>query len=206
MMKWLKEQNRLTREFIRGDFASTLWMAGVAFGVLMVLGLVLGLFMEELVEFFVGMFSGNIANSGIMDENGTIHMLPLLFNNLRASVLTICYGLIPFLFLPALSLGINSLLVGFFAAYYLTNGMSMLYFFAAIIPHGIVEFPALVVSIALGLYLCRIINDYARHSTKGAVKAAVVNILRVFCLRTTPMFILASVIESFVTPWILTLI
>ena len=55
----------------------------------------------------------------------------------------------------------------------------MLYFFAAIIPHGIFEFPALIISIALGLHLCRVINDYVRHNTKGAVKDCLHGILRV---------------------------
>ena len=110
------------------------------------------------------------------------------------------------MFLPALSLGINALLVGFFAAFYLKNGMSMLYFCAAIIPHGIFEIPALVISIGLGLYLCRTINDFARHNTKGAVTAAVQDILRVLCLRAVPLFVIASVIECYITPWIVSFI
>ena len=40
MMKWLKEQNRLTKEFVRGDFSSQLWMTGVSFAVLLVVGFV----------------------------------------------------------------------------------------------------------------------------------------------------------------------
>jgi stage II sporulation protein M len=206
MMKWLKEQNRLTREFVRGDFSSQLWMSGVAFAVLLVLGVVLGIVLEDFASTFTNFFAANLTDAGIMDENGKIQLLPLLANNIRASIATIAYGLIPFLYLPALSLGINSLLIGFFAAIYLTNGMSMLYFFAAIIPHGIIEIPALIFSIALGLYLCRTISDYARQNTKGMVKTAALNILRVFCLRTAPLFVFASIIESYVTPWILSLI
>lgn len=206
MMKWLKEQNRLAKEFVYGDLSSQLWMAGVSFTVLLVLGFVLGIVLKDFAASFVGFFSDNLAASGIMDEDGTIRILPLLANNIRASIATIAYGLIPFLYLPALSLGINSLLIGFFAAFYLNNGMSMLYFFAAIIPHGILEIPALIFSIALGLYLCRTINDFARHNTRGVVKTAALNILRVFCLRTAPLFVFASIIESYVTPWILSLI
>ena len=167
MMSWLKEQNRRTREFVRGPFSSQLWMASAAFVVLLVLGFVMGLLLKDFATSFVGFFTTTLASSGIVEEDGTIHLLPLLVNNIRAAVFTIAYGFIPFVFLPALSLGINALLIGFFAAFYLNNGMSMLYFFAAIVPHGIFEIPALVISIALGLYLCRIINDYVRHNTKG---------------------------------------
>ena len=205
-MKWLKEQNRRTREFMREEFSSSLWMAGAAFAILLILGVVLGLLFSDMAENFVRFFSSNLANNGVVDENGTIRLLPLLYNNLRAAVMTIVYGFFPFIYLPALSLGINSMLIGFFAAVYLHNGMDMLYFLAAIVPHGILEIPALVISIALGLYLCRVVNDYARHSTKGSVKTALGHILRVYCLRAAPLFIVASLIECYITPWIVTLI
>lgn len=206
MMSWLKEQNRRTREFVRGPFSSQLWMASAAFVVLLVLGFVMGLLLKDFATSFVGFFTTTLASSGIVEEDGTIHLLPLLVNNIRAAVFTIAYGFIPFVFLPALSLGINALLIGFFAAFYLNNGMSMLYFFAAIVPHGIFEIPALVISIALGLYLCRVINDYARHSTKGTVKTALGSILRVYCLRAAPLFLVAALIECYITPRIITFI
>lgn len=205
-MNRLKEQNRRTHEFMRGEFSASLWMAGAAFAVLLVLGIVLGCIFPDMAENFVLFFSSNLASNGVVDESGNIRLLPLLYNNLRAAVMTIAYGFIPFIFLPALSLGINSMLIGFFAAFYLNNGMDMLYFLAAIVPHGILEIPALVISVALGLYLCRVINDYARHSTKGSVKAALGSILRVYCLRAAPLFIAASLIECYITPWIVTLI
>lgn len=205
-MSWLKVQNGRTKAFITGDFSSQLWMTSVAFAVLLVVGVVLGCIFPDMAEQFVALFTGNLTGSGIVDEDGTIRLLPLLANNIRAAVATIAYGLFPFLFLPALSLGINSLLIGFFAAFYLKNGMSMLYFCAAIIPHGIFEIPALVISIALGLYLCRTINDFARHNTKGAVTTAAQDILRVLCLRAIPLFVIASVIESYITPWIVSFI
>ena len=205
-MSWLKVQNGRTKAFITGDFSSQLWMTSVAFAVLLGLGVVLGYIFPDMAEQFVTLFTGNLTGSGIVDEDGTIRLLPLLANNIRAAVATIAYGLFPFLFLPALSLGINSLLIGFFAAFYLKNGMSMLYFCAAIIPHGIFEIPALIISIALGLYLCRTINDFARHNTKGAVTTAAQDILRVLCLRAIPLFVIASVIECYITPWIVSFI
>ena len=205
-MKWLKEQNRRTQEFIRGEFSSQLWMTGVAFAVLLVLGFVLGWLFRDMAENFVALFTSALTGNGIIDEDGSIRLLPLLANNVRAAVTTVAYGLIPFLFLPALSLGINSMLIGFFAVFYLNNGMDMLYFFAAIIPHGIFELPALVIAIALGLYLCRTVNDFVRHNAKGIVMAALQDAMRVLCLRAIPLFMIASVIECYITPWIAGLI
>lgn len=205
-MNWLKEQNRRTSQLVRGDFSSQLWMTAVAFAALVVLGFILGFVLEDFAAQFVSYFTNSIADSGVMDEDGTIHLLPLLYNNLRAAAFTILYGFIPFIFLPALSLGINALLIGAFAAYYLANGMSMLYFFAGIIPHGIFEFPALIISIALGLYLCQAVNDYTRHNTKGSVKACLIGIARVYCLRALPLFTVASLIECYITPLIVSFI
>lgn len=206
MMDWIKEQNRLTKEFVRGDFSSQLWMSSVAFGALIVLGFVLGMILPDFANTFVGFFSQQMADSNVVADDGTINLLALLYNNVRAAIFTIAYGFIPMLYLPALSLGINSSLLGFFAAFYLSNDQSMLFFFAAIIPHGIFEIPALVLAIALGLYLCRMITDYTRHNTKGMVMSAVKNILRVFLLRVLPLLIIASIVESFVTPWIISFI
>ena len=205
-MKWLKLQNRRTKDFVTGAFSSQLWMTAAAFAVLLVLGVVLGCIFPDMAQQCVGFFTANLSNSGIVDENGTIRLLPLLANNIRAAISTIAYGFLPFLFLPALALGINSLLIGFFAAFYWNNGMDMLYFCAAIIPHGIFEIPALVISIALGLYLCGIINDYVRHNTKGIVQSALLDSLRVLCLRAIPLFVIASVIECYITPRIVNLI
>lgn len=205
MIARIKEANRLTREFIRSEFHDQLWMSGAAFAVLLVAGFAIGMIMTDLADNFIMFFSQNIANSGIMDNDGKIHLLPLLGSNLRAAILTISYGVIPFIYLPALSLGVNSLLLGFFAAYYVRNGMSMLFYLAAIIPHGIFELPALVLSIALGLYLCKAVSNYAQNNVKGTVSTAVMNIMRVFLLRAAPLFILASILESYVTPWVITL-
>ena len=50
-----------------------------------------------------------------MDTTGRVDVLALFGNNVRATVFSIAYGFIPFIYLPALSIGINSLLLGLFA-------------------------------------------------------------------------------------------
>lgn len=200
----LKDRCRLTHAFICDEFSSQLWMSAIAFPVLMIAGFALGYFNKDLAETMVLTFSQQLADKGVIDNDGSIQLIQLLLNNLQAAIFTVCYGLIPFLYLPALSLGINGMLMGFFAAFYVNNGMSMLFFAAAIIPHGIFEIPALIYSLAMGLYLCRTITDYVRNNTKGIVKEAAGNLLWVFLLRAVPLFTIASLVETFVTPWIVT--
>ena len=43
-----------------------------------------------------------------MDTTGRVDVLALFGNNVRATVFSIAYGFIPFIYLPALSIGINS--------------------------------------------------------------------------------------------------
>ncbi len=68
-----------------------------------------------------------------MDTTGRVDVLALFGNNVRATVFSIAYGFIPFIYLPALSIGINSLLLGF-AGVYVNNGISLLAYFAGIVP------------------------------------------------------------------------
>ena len=69
-----------------------------------------------------------------MDTTGRVDVLALFGNNVRATVFSIAYGFIPFIYLPALSIGINSLLLGLFAGVYVNNGISLLAYFAGIVP------------------------------------------------------------------------
>lgn len=204
-MNWLKEQNRKTREFIRGDFGDVLWMCAVAFGVLILAGFVLGMLNEGLTTGMIQRFSAQIEDMDIVRDDGSIRALGLLKNNLTATFFTVAYGFIPFLFLPVIALGVNSLILGVFAANYVRNGISLLLYVSALIPHGIFEIPAIVIAIALGMHLCRQITYYVRKNPKDFMVPLLKNILRVMLLRVAPLLVVASVIEAYVTPWIVSL-
>lgn len=55
-------------------------------------------------------FNESVENSGIVQEDGSFSAVALFLNNLQAMALSVLYGFIPFLFLPALSLGVNSII------------------------------------------------------------------------------------------------
>ena len=148
----------------------------------------------------IGYFMDMIDSSAVMDDAGNFSAVGLFFNNLRAMFMTVLYGFIPFLFLPALSLGINAVILGVMAAYYSNEGISLLAFFAGILPHGVFELPALILSLAAGLFLCQSINAYIRHNEKGVMKPLLLNILRVVVLLVLPLLVIAAVMETYVTP------
>ena len=108
------------------DFRHSLLITGGAFAALIVLAFAVGLIFPAVPAQVLTLFSQQMADAGVVSESGSISVPALLWNNLRAMVLSVLYGFIPFIYLPALSLGVNALLLGLFAAYFLNNGISML--------------------------------------------------------------------------------
>ena len=200
-MSWLREQAALLGKFLCGDFRRTLgWCAlGMALGVL--LGVVLGLSFPERAYQVLNAFMEQAEESGVVDTEGELSVFALLMNNWRAMLLSAAYGFIPFLFLPVLSLLVNGALLGVMASYYMSHGMSMLLFLAGILPHGVFELPALVLSIACGACLCRNMCRLAVSSPRRVPMVELLgDLLRVLLLLVAPMVVAAAFIECYVTP------
>ncbi len=142
-------------------------------------------------------FDNALSDSGIVQEDGSFSALALFGNNLRAMVFSVLYGFIPFLYLPALSLGVNAMLIGVLTS--LMQGRWLL-LAAGLIPHGVFEIPALFLSLAAGLCLCKNINTYIRRNEKGVMRPLLLNILRVMLLLLVPLLAFAAVMEAYVTP------
>ena len=169
------------------------------------LGFAVSLLLPDLVDQLFLQFAQQMADLGIMDTTGRVDVLALFGNNVRATVFSIAYGFIPFIYLPALSIGINSLLLGLFAGVYVNNGISLLAYFAGILPHGIFELPALILALSSGIYLCRKVTDYVRHNEKGVIGPLMKDLLRLFVMHIIPLLVAAAVIEAYVTPQLLKL-
>lgn len=123
----IASQFRQLRDFFRSqDFRHSLLITGGAFAALIVLAFAAGLIFPAVPAQVLTLFSQQMADAGVVSESGSISVPALFWNNLRAMVLSVLYGFIPFIYLPALSLGVNALLLGLFAAYFLNNGISML--------------------------------------------------------------------------------
>lgn len=202
----IASQLRRLREFFRSeDYRHALSVTGGAFAALILLSFLLGLIFSELPAQVMDLFSQQIADAGVVDETGGFHVPALFWNNLRAMVMSVLYGFIPFLYLPALSLGVNALLLGLFAAYFVNSGISLLAYLAGILPHGIFELPALVISLACGIYLCTCINRYVRKNTRNMMIPALKNIARTLLLTVLPLLAVAAVVEAYVTPVVMQL-
>lgn len=191
------------RAFLQGEYSRFLFMTAAAFAVIVVLAYFVGLALPEQCDNVVGFFSAAVEDSGLMDEAGQFSAIGLFFNNLRAMVLGAAYGFIPFVYFPAFSLGVNGILLGMMAAYYTHRGYSLLLYLAGILPHGIFELPALVLSLACGLYLCHSITQYVRKNEKGVMKPLLLDMARLFLLVLVPLLLIAAFVEAYITPVIL---
>ncbi len=193
----MKKQFRAIGDFWRAEYGRYVGMTAAAFLVLLVLAYIAGRLFPDIPVSVISAFNEDIAGSGIVQEDGSFNVLALFTNNLRAMVLGVLYGFIPFLYLPALALGVNAAILGMLAS--LIDGQWLL-LAAGILPHGIFELPALFLSLAAGLCLCKNINVYIRKNEKGFMKPLLLNILRVVVLLVLPLLVIAAVMETYVTP------
>ena len=198
----MKKQLRALGGFWREEYGRWVGMTAVAFLVLVVLSYIAGRLFPEIPAAILTYFNEVVADSGIVRDDGSFSALALFGNNLRAMVLSTLYGFIPFLYLPALSMGVNAILLGMVASS--VNGQWLL-LAAGILPHGIFELPALCLSLAAGLCLCQNINRYIRKNEKGIMKPLLLNILRVTGLVVIPLLVVAAIMESYVTPAVMQL-
>ena len=204
-MNFIKGEYKHIRTFCREGFGSTLKMTAIAFVALLIIGFVGGLVFPDMAVGFVERFTAQVQQSGIIQSDGTVHAGALFASNLRASFYTLVYGLLPFIYLPALALGLNSMLLGAIAAYYTQEGLSLVYFLVGVLPHGIFELPALVVSVALGLQLCQKITYSLRHKVKGIIVPTINDATRTLLFVCLPLLLIASLVEAYITPLLLKL-
>lgn len=177
----------------------------IAFLFLCAAGFAAGLLVPDWTARVAAQVQSSAASSGVMDGQGRPAVLALFLHNLETAAVSILFGLLPALHLPALFLGVNALVLGFSGAYYVQNGLSLLAYLAGILPHGLFEIPALCLAFASGLYLCTTMTSAWTGRSKGSVSAAVRQILLVYLLLVVPLTAAAAVVECYLTPLLLRL-
>lgn len=200
-MNWLQEQFVLLRKFLRTDFRKTVLWCAAGMAAAGLLGAGLSLLQPDAAMAALQNFMEQAAQSGVIDGEGQMSVFALLMNNWRAMLISALYGLIPFLFLPLVSLLTNGVLIGVMFGIYQANGMSLAALLAGLIPHGVFELPALIFSIACGVRLCRnmcllVINN----PQKAPFMALAEDLLRVLVLVIAPLTMAAAFVECYVTP------
>ncbi|MDD1673948.1 MAG: stage II sporulation protein M [Methanomicrobiales archaeon] len=129
---------------------------------------------------------------------------PMLFakiflNNLEACVLLFLGGA-SLGFVTLLIISLNGMVIGGVVA--LVGGeRGPLFMAAAILPHGIFEIPAFIISGALGISLAHAL--WAEFKGNGDVAAEGESLGRTFLRIVLPLVLLAAAIEVFITPYVI---
>jgi stage II sporulation protein M len=186
----------MKREFIRYFSASLLIFAG---------GCLAGYFLtmadpafgDALLKIFQDMITDEI-----MYDDPPLLALQLFLNNLEACVLLFLGGA-TFGLLTMFVLSFNGIVIGGILGVVRekTDDFVML---AAIVPHGIFELPAVLVSATLGLMLSRAVM--LEFAGQGDAAAQALRLGRLFVRYVVPFIAIAACIEAFITPAVLQMV
>lgn len=138
----------------------------------------------------------------ILDDNQIILSFNLFLNNLEASIILFLGGA-TFGVLTLIVLSTNGIVIGMVIEV-LREQQGLLYILAGVIPHGIFEIPAFVISGGLGLLLAEELLREARGKGDAAEKAKDYSI--VFLKAVIPLLAIAAFVEGFITPEIINLV
>ena len=187
----------LSRDLIKREFLNT----AAAFSVLVLLGFAAGMLFPDMAQQTLQNFAAQVEQLGLTDDVPQSQMMAtLFFNNITASLLSMLYGLIPFLPLSALALGTNALMLGAFAAIYQQQGIGLGVYVLGVLPHGIFELSA------LGLLICRTGTERILKKSDTPFFRRVLDCIRVFLTFSVPLLLVAALIETYVTPALLNLV
>ena len=130
--------------------------------------------------------------------------LGLFKNNITASMISLVIGVVPFLFLSLMPLALNGWVLGLVCAIAGDSMNVFLVFFVSILPHGIFEIPAFLISASLGIFLCfDITARILRIAIKQRFGVLLLHLARVAVLIVLPLIFSAAFIVAFITPFLI---
>jgi stage II sporulation protein M len=173
-------------------FTCILFAASVAVGVALTIGdpsvgtQLLDLFREAIPREVIG-------------SSGPVLAATLFFNNMQACLVMFLGGA-SFGILTALVIVSNGVLIGSIVEI-VRQQEGALYIAAALLPHGIFEIPAFVMSGTLGFLLAR--SLWNEWSVQGDAAADASWMGRTFLQFVVPLLLLAAFTEAFITPGVI---
>lgn len=146
--------------------------------------------------------------NSIMDEDGSLSLIGLLRNNIFACAICVGMGLVPFLFLPVWAIISNAMIIGALLGLGASTGamspMKAIVF--GLLPHGVFELTGFFLSMAMGIYLCRILTlKVLRKAADEKMLPLLNHIAKTFVLVVIPLLLAAALIEYGVTPHLMKL-
>lgn len=175
--------------------------SAIAFAVLMVLAFTACRISPTLLNWVMDLLTGTLSSGGSDQQvQGLTAVLALLAVNIQSCSVSMLYGMIPFLYLPALALGLNSMLLGVMTAWYVTLGYSPLAALAILLPQFLLEVPALILSFGAGLFVCGQVSRRIRGDETARPAMACLMVLSRTLILLLPFLALSAAAEALLTP------
>jgi uncharacterized membrane protein SpoIIM required for sporulation len=153
----------------------------------------------------VGLVKDARQSAGLAQSHQQLSALFIFGNNVRATVLIFLGGLFSFSVLGLLVYLVNIGLIGGVLGVFKLLGYSPLLLFAAgLLPHGIFEIPALILSSAIVLrFGAVLVTPQIGKSMGQVVLELLADWAKIYVGLVLPLLMMAALIESYVTPQIL---
>lgn len=205
-----RPMNRLSRAYrMAGDYVFDdlkYIIIGFSAGFVLVI-LAATLFYQNNFTAAIDMYQTFVKSTGdAVSDSGDILFSGILLNNIKATLIMTVLGFVPFLFLTAISFFSNALILGAMNAIIISQNISltgMIVF--GILPHGIFEIPAIIISMSMGFMICLSLTKRICEPSRN--RGTVVPVLKktglAYVLIVIPLLIIAAVIESNLTPLLL---
>lgn len=132
----------------------------------------------------------------ILNLSPPLIMLAIFLNNLIASIVAMLLG-VGFGIVPAIISILNGFMIGI-VAYYAIEVEGVAFLVAAILPHGIIELPTVLICISVGFRLGHLLllALMGRKVDLGGEMRSALSLLKWVVL----LLLLAAMIETFITP------
>jgi uncharacterized membrane protein SpoIIM required for sporulation len=143
----------------------------------------------------------------LMAVQALLNQLPLFIfaHNLRAIGLTVLVGTLTFGVASVLTFMLPWIMIAYTAAQFAFIGESpLLFILAAVVPHAIVELPAMLIVIGAALrWQVVFISPPQNRSVSENWLEAAADFMRIMLGLGIPLFLMAALLEAFVTPQVL---
>ncbi len=125
----------------------------------------------------------------------------IFFHNLRTLTLSSLLSLITLGVMPSLVAIFNLGLVGFLGGEIAIMGHKPVLFLAFILPHGIFEIPAALLTVAAALRIGAVpVSPKIKGQVKDALLLAIVDWIKIMVFVTIPLLLVAAFVEANITP------
>ena len=163
-----------------------IWFAVVVFLLFSIIGFVFPVFFVDEIMALLEKLALEFEGLGVFDT-----ILKIFLNNLQASFFSVVLGVIFGLF-PLGAVIVNGYVLGFVAR--MAVGAEGVFVLWRILPHGIFELPAVLISMGLGMWLG--VSILKRGASWGGFKKNFIDAMRVFVFVVLPLLVVAGIIEG----------